>query len=110
MRWLKSLFGHDYERGGPGFYDPKQRAFSLFKCMLIWVGVNVCIEVMTRVIVDSSTNSNVYAKPWLLLMWMAVGAFIWWVDKIHYSSWLSKRSESSLRVIMSAGIEKGVRP
>ena len=110
MKWLKGLFEHDYERDGPGFYDPRQRGGSLLKCMLIWVGVNLCVDVVARAIFDSSTSINVYSKPWLILTWMSVGALIWWVDKSHYATWLSKRSESSLRVVSRAGIEKGVQP
>ena len=110
MKWLKSLFEHDYERDGPEFYDPKQHGGSLLKCMLIWVGVNLCVDVVARAIFDSSTSINVYSKPWLILTWMSVGALIWWVDKSHYATWLSKRSESSLRVVSRAGIEKGVQP
>lgn len=109
MSGLKILSERDYERYPPGFYDPKQRAFSLVKCMLIWVGINICIDVVVRVILLGGTSLGVYSKPWLLLTWMAVGAALWWVDKVHYMSWLSKRSESALRLVPRAGIEKGVQ-
>ena len=110
MTWLKKLFEHDYERDGPGFDDPGQPGGSLLKCMLIWVGVNLCIDVVVRAIFDSSNGINVYSKPWLLLIWMSVGALIWWFAKIHYSSWISKHIKSSLSVVSRAGIEKGVQP
>ena len=111
MKWLNILFEHDYERDGLGLYDPRQRGGSLFKCMLIWVGVNLCVDVVTRLIFDRSTSPNVYSQPWLLLIWMSVGALMWWVAKIHYVSWIAKRSESSISVVSRASsTEKEVKP
>ena len=109
MKWLKSLFEHDYERDGPTFYDPKQPAFSLVKSMMVWVGLNLSIDLLVRAMLDRSSSVNVYSTPWLLLLWMFVGAIFWWSDKARYTSWLSRRCESFLGATSDAGIEKGVQ-
>jgi|GEM_PF-5146473 len=109
MNWLSRLFKHDYELDGPAFFNPKQPALSLFKSMMIWVGLNLIIDVLMRAILDRNTSFNVYSTPWLLLMWMSVGIAVWWGDKVRYDSWLSKRSESSLRAVTRSSIETGVQ-
>ena len=110
MSGLKALFKHDYQVDGPTFYDPKQPKFSLFKTMMMWVGLNLSIDVLMLAVLERGTSFNVYSAPWLLLMWMSVGVASWWGDKVLYESWLSKRNYSALRTLTPSSIEKGVQP
>ena len=110
MKWLKTLFVHDFERDGPTYYNPRQRGFSLLKCMMMWVGLNLCIDVVIRALGGDSINSNVQSNPWVILVWMSCGAIFWWVDKILYASWLAKRRETSLRKVGRVGIERRIHP
>lgn len=77
--------------------------------MLVWIAIQLCVDILTRTVGINEAQPGPYQNPWLLLFWSLPGLALWLGDKVLFENYLAKRCETSLIVVSRPNNSRGAQ-